>query len=249
MKFAEIDHEAWERAIDEPILHNDEEEVVLNDEYSTHFTTIVPIQSNDSQETYHIDQIEPILLDHQKFSGNFIEQIDTIDDRSAIEQDYIIKESHTETYFDPAELSHRLEQLDFSTKTSIIQAQKPIDHADQLHRYPPVRYPAQRIDKVSDLEIVKQGNGFKIGYVDRQGTEQRVILTKRIPADPDIMERNPQIRLPYKGRRILNQNFSSVLYTNGYNTLQEDHKFEHTADEMEVPIIGTNPKHFDEVCI
>ncbi|CAF5182186.1 unnamed protein product, partial [Rotaria magnacalcarata] len=42
----------------------------------------------------------------------------------------------------------------------------------------------QCIDKVSDLEIVKQGKGFKIGYIDRQGTDQRVILTKRIEAAP-----------------------------------------------------------------
>jgi hypothetical protein len=63
------------------------------------------------------------------------------------------------------------------------------------------------------------------------------------------MERDPQIRVPYKGRRILNQIFSSVLYTNGYNTLEEDKKFEHSANEMEVPMIGTNPKHFDEVRI
>ncbi|CAF0791943.1 unnamed protein product [Rotaria sp. Silwood1] len=108
------------------------------------------------------------------------------------------------------------------------------------------RYQTHRIDKVSDLEIVKQGKGFKIGYVDRQGTDQRVILTKRIQAGPDIMARDPHVRLPYKGRKILNQAFSSILYTNGYNTIQEDKKFERTSDDIEVPIIGTNPQHFDE---
>ncbi|CAF1070612.1 unnamed protein product, partial [Adineta ricciae] len=104
----------------------------------------------------------------------------------------------------------------------------------------------QRIDKVSDLEIMKQGKGFKIGYVDRQGTDQRVILTKRIEAGPDVMERDPHIRLPFKGQRLLNQIFSSVLFTNGYNALQEDEQFQHTNGGIEIPIIGTNPKHFDE---
>ena len=110
------------------------------------------------------------------------------------------------------------------------------------------RHYSQRIDKVSDLEIVKQGKGFKIGYVDRQGTDQRVILTKRIEAGPDIMARDPHIRQPYKGRKILNQIYSSVLYTNGYNTIQEDQKYHRAADDIEVPVIGTNPRHFDEVC-
>ena len=111
------------------------------------------------------------------------------------------------------------------------------------------RYHSQRVDKVSDLEIIKQGKGFKIGYVDRQGTDQRVILTKRIEAGPDVMARDPHVRLPYKGRKILNQLRSSVLYTNGYNAIQEDRKFQHIAEDMEVPIIGTNPQHFDEVRI
>jgi hypothetical protein len=116
---------------------------------------------------------------------------------------------------------------------------------------PPIhstRYHTNRIDKVSDLEIVKQGKGFKIGYVDRQGTDQRVILTKRIEAGPDIMARDPHVRLPYKGRKILNQVYSSVLYTNGYNAIQEDKKFQRSSNDIEVPVIGTNPKHFDEVC-
>jgi hypothetical protein len=113
----------------------------------------------------------------------------------------------------------------------------------------PVHCKHQRIDKVTDLEIMKQGKGFKIGYTDRQGTDQRVILTKRIEAGPDIMERDPHIRLPFKGRRLLNQIFTSVLFTNGYNSLQEDKKFERSDEGIEVPIIGTNPKHFDEVCI
>lgn len=107
---------------------------------------------------------------------------------------------------------------------------------------------SQRIDKVSDLEIIKQGKGFKIGYVDRQGTDQRVILTKRIPAGPDVIARDPNVRLPYKGRKILNQLLSSVLYTNGHNMIQEDRKFQRILDDLEVPIIGTNPQHFDEVC-
>lgn len=110
------------------------------------------------------------------------------------------------------------------------------------------RYQTHRVEKVSDLEIVKQGKGFKIGYVDRPGTDQRVILTKRIPAGPDIMARDPHIRVPYKGRKILNQVFSSILYTNGYNSIQEDKKYQHSADDIEVPTIGTNPEHFDEVC-
>ncbi|CAF4589355.1 unnamed protein product, partial [Rotaria magnacalcarata] len=78
------------------------------------------------------------------------------------------------------------------------------------------------IDKVSDLEIVKQGKGFKIGYIDRQGTDQRVILTKRIEAAPDIIQRDPQDRSFHGQRRYLNQTFSSVLHTNGSNHLEED---------------------------
>ncbi|UJR26376.1 hypothetical protein I4U23_007709 [Adineta vaga] len=108
------------------------------------------------------------------------------------------------------------------------------------------RFHSQRIDKVSDLEIVKQGKGFKIGYVDRQGTDQRVILTKHIEAGPDIMARDPHVRLPYKGRKLLSQVYSSLLYTNGYNAIQEDKKFERRSNDIEVPIIGTNPQHFDE---
>jgi hypothetical protein len=111
------------------------------------------------------------------------------------------------------------------------------------------RFNMQRIDKVSDLEIVKQGRGFKIGYVDRQGTDQRVILTKRIEAGPDIMARDPHVRLPYKGRKILNQVHNSILYTNGYNSIQEDKKFARILDDIEVSIIGTDPQHFDEVCL
>lgn len=112
----------------------------------------------------------------------------------------------------------------------------------------PVHCKHQRIDKVTDLEIMKQGKGFKIGYTDRQGTDQRVILTKRIEAGPDIMARDPHVRLPYKGRKILNQVHNSILYTNGYNSIQEDKKFQRILDDIEVSIIGTNPQHFDEVC-
>ena len=63
------------------------------------------------------------------------------------------------------------------------------------------------------------------------------------------MGRNPHVRRPYKGRKILNQVYSAVLHTNGYNTIQEDKKFQRTSDDIEVPVIGTNPEHFDEVCI
>lgn len=111
----------------------------------------------------------------------------------------------------------------------------------------PARYPIQRLEKVSDLEIVKQGKGFKIGYIDRQGTDQRVILTKRIEAPSDMMQRDPHVGLTFKGRKILNPIYSSVLHTNGYQQIQEDMKFQHTANDIEVPSIGTNPKHFDEV--
>ena len=70
----------------------------------------------------------------------------------------------------------------------------------------------QYTDKVSDLEIVKQGNGFRIGYIDRQGTEQRVILTKRIETTPDIVISDPHIRLPHKQRRILNKSYKCFKY-------------------------------------
>lgn len=120
--------------------------------------------------------------------------------------------------------------------------------SEQSYLSAAARYQTQRIDKVSDLEIVKQGKGFKIGYVDRQGTDQRVILTKRIEAGPDIMARDPHVRLPYKGRKILTQVHNAVLHTNGYNALQEDKKYEQVFDDIEIPIIGTNPQHFDEVC-
>ncbi|CAF0856701.1 unnamed protein product, partial [Didymodactylos carnosus] len=106
------------------------------------------------------------------------------------------------------------------------------------------QFQTQRINKVCDLEIVKQGKGFKVGYVDREGTDQRVILTKRFDAGPDIMARKPNI--PYRGRKILNQVLSGVLHTNGISSLQEDTKYERLSDDIEVPTIGTNPKHFDE---
>lgn len=145
-------------------------------------------------------------------------------------------------------LVHDLEQqLDmYKVQTpSPIQAKRTQEFSSTLQS---TRPQSHRIDKVSDLEIIKQGNGFKIGYTDRQGTDQRVILTKRIQAGPDIMARDPHVRLPYKGRKILNQLCSSVLHTNGHNTIQEDRKFQRVLDDLEVPIIGTNPKHFDEVC-
>jgi hypothetical protein len=234
--FSEIDHEAWERAIDEPIINNDQAEMILNDDGSNYLISIIPIDATDPPETYLIDQIEPILSLDKNLPENFIEKTDETRDHLPIEQDYITNEpQHETTHFDPAELSQRLEQLDLSMKDEIPTK--------------PQHYSTQRLDKVSDLEIVKQGKGFKIGYVDRQGTEQRIILTKRIEAGPDVLARDPQTRVPCKGRRILNKTCSSVLYTNGYNTLDEDRKFEHSASEIEVPMIGTNPKHFDEVCI
>lgn len=129
---------------------------------------------------------------------------------------------------------------------TLLPITKRISDTTPIHS---TRYETQRIDKVSDLEIIKQGKGFKIGYVDRQGTDQRVILTKRIQAGPDIMARDPRSRVPFKGRKILNQVFSSILYTNGHNTIQEDKRFRRTSDDIEVPSIGTNPEHFDEVCL
>ncbi|CAF1255749.1 unnamed protein product [Adineta steineri] len=142
---------------------------------------------------------------------------------------------------------HQINQIKVSTEQLLLQQSLNNDSKQSLTAMkPPNHCKIQRIDKVSDLEIMKQGKGFKIGYIDRQGTDQRVILTKRIEAGPDIMERDPHIRLPYKGRRLLNHLFSSVLFTNGYSSLQEDGKFQHSTESIEVPIIGTNPKHFDE---
>lgn len=106
----------------------------------------------------------------------------------------------------------------------------------------------QKLDKVTDLEIVHQGKGFKIGYVDRQGTDRRIILTKPLETSDDILERHPQAGLTYKGTKLLNQDFSSVYFTNGYQTIEEDYKFQHSDIDIVVPSIGTDPKHFDEVC-
>lgn len=223
--FSEIDHDAWKQAIDE---HDQ-------------FTSIIPIDlSNDQQDVYLLDQIEPIALSIEIPQESFIESISNHRNDSILQQDYLTIEPATEQLFDPEELSHRLEQLDSSHKEEIIET--PLSYSS-------LRHSTQRVDKVADLEIVKQGNNFKIGYVDRQGIEPRIILTKKITAGPDIMERDPHIRLPYKGRRVLNQMVSSVLYTNGYHKLEEDKNFEHSTNEQEVPIIGTNPKHFDEVCL
>lgn len=235
LNFSEIDHEAWKRAIDE------QEEMIVNDQ----FNSIIPTEfSDDTQDIYLLDQIEPIALSNPIPQEYFIEPISIDRHESMLQQDYLTIEPETEISLDPSELSQRLEQLDPSFKEEITD---PSDSIRTPLPCPPARYSTHHVDKVSDLEIVKQGNGFKIGYVDRPGVEPRVILTKKIPAGADIMERDPQVRLPYKGRRILNQAFSSVLYTNGYNHLKEDTNFEHIADEKEVPIIGTNPKHFDEV--
>jgi len=244
--FSNIDHDVWEQSINEPIIY-----------HSNNLTTIIPIELIDNKKIYTIDQIQPILLFNEYSQENFIEKIDENKKDFSIQQDYLTIEQQSEIYFDPNELSHRLEQLDLSNEILINKQEDTsnLHHIDSksITTKPinklPIRYQNQRIDKVSDLEIVKQGKGFKIGYIDRQGTDQRIILTKRIEADSDILKRDPHIRLPYKGRRILNQIFSSVLYTNGYNTFQEDKKFEHSADDIEIPIIGTDPKHFDEVCI
>ena len=143
----------------------------------------------------------------------------------------------------------QLDRIKSSTEKLLSQQSIHLENKQSISVMKPstIHCKPQRIDKVSDLEIMKQGKGFKIGYVDRQGTDQRVILTKRIEAGPDVMERDPHIRLPFKGQRLMNQIFSSVLYTNGYNALQEDEQFQHTNGGIEIPIIGTNPKHFDEV--
>jgi hypothetical protein len=153
----------------------------------------------------------------------------------------------------PSNIVSDLEQhlASYKTKSPTPPPTPPLVPMTRKISEPPAystRYHTSRIDKVSDLEIVKQGKGFKIGYVDRQGSDPRVILTKRIEAGPDIMARDSHVRLPYKGRKNLNQIHSSVLYTNGYNTIQEDKKFQHSSDDIEVSIIGTNPEHFDEVC-
>lgn len=263
MNFSDIDHEAWERSIDEPVFYDDlsveynnQEELISNEEHSDN---LIPIKSfHDKQKSYIIDQIEPILLLNENHQENFIEKFDQTKTHSLIEQDYITIEQQSDTSLDPNDLAHRLSQLNLSNQTLINEENSKLT-ATETFKHPlsipkpinnsPIRYQTQRIEKVSDLEIVKQGKGFKIGYIDRQGTDQRIILTKRIEAGPDIIERDPHIRLPYKGRRLLNQIYSSVLYTNGYNKLEEDKKFQRSADNIQVPIIGTNPKHFDEVCI
>ncbi|CAF0928389.1 unnamed protein product [Rotaria sordida] len=303
VNFSDIDHDAWERCIDEPIFYDDlcldyknEEELLSINQLSNNLITIVPLESLNHKETYVTDQIEPtisLINEHEEKnldSDNFIENNDQNKQHEIIEQDYLLIEQQSNIYLDPNELVHRLEQLDLSNKqeiipnlnfinnqqenfksniehlTSIINDIHQINHTKitsmkklVLHEplnieqqysstttTKPIRYQNHSIDKVSDLEIVKQGKGFKIGYIDRQGTDQRVILTKRIETGTDIKERDPHIRLPHKERRLLNQTFSSVLYTNGNNTIQEDKTFQHSANDIEVPTIGTNPKHFDE---
>ena len=209
-KFADIDHDAWEQAI--------------NDECTQNLSAIIPIDNLEEKHTYLTDEIQPVVITDKHPDKTYIEEICT---------------ESTESFVDPNDLSQRLEQLDHSNR----QEEKIIIHQPVLTKS------FQRIEKVSDLEIVKSEKGFKIGYIDRPGTDQRIILTKHIEAGPDVLERDPHIRLPSKGRRILNPTYSSVLYTNGYNNLQEDTKFERSADEVEVLSIGTNPKHFDEVCL
>jgi hypothetical protein len=105
----------------------------------------------------------------------------------------------------------------------------------------------QQTSKVSDLEIFKQGNSFKIGYIDRQGTDQRIILTKHVEARSDMIKCDGNIVLPCKGRKFLGQICSSVIYTNGYHAMQEDNHYRCTRHDIEVPVIGSNPENFDEV--
>ncbi|CAF4687549.1 unnamed protein product, partial [Rotaria sp. Silwood2] len=270
---------------------NEEDSLSVNQNLNN-LIIIMPVESINHQETYIIDQIEPILLINEQNqensdSNNFIQHIDQNKKHEIIEQDYLLFEQQSDNYLDPNELVHRLEQLDLSNKqeiitnldlndeqninfniehlTSIVDEIRQVNHKKTkkiLLQQPlnieqklpltkstnnlPIRYQNHCIDKVSDLEIVKQGNGFKIGYSDRQGTDQRVILTKRIEAGPDIIERDPHIRLPHKERRLLSQTYSSVLYTNGNNIIQEDKSFQRSTGNIEVPTIGTNPKHFDE---
>jgi hypothetical protein len=226
--FSDIDHIVWEQSINDPVFDEHfPEEFITNNEYADNLTSIIPIESFDHIRNSTIDKIEPILFRNENHENNFIQESSnkTLVDQSSNVQHLtaIINDIH--------QTNHVQKQL-----LNIESKPKPLN-----------RYQTHRIDKVSDLEIVKQGKGFKIGYIDRQGTDQRIILTKRIEADAEIMKRDPHVRLPYKGQRILNQIFSSVLYTNGYNSLQEDERFQHSAKDIEVPIIGTNPKHFDEV--
>ncbi|CAF3429001.1 unnamed protein product, partial [Rotaria sp. Silwood2] len=205
----------------------------------------MPVESINHQETYIIDQIEPILLINEQNqensdSNNFIQHIDQNKKHEIIEQDYLLFEQQSDNYLDPNELVHRLEQLDLSNKQEIITN---LDLNDEQN----INFNIEHLTSIVDeIQIVKQGNGFKIGYSDRQGTDQRVILTKRIEAGPDIIERDPHIRLPHKERRLLSQTYSSVLYTNGNNIIQEDKSFQRSTGNIEVPTIGTNPKHFDE---
>lgn len=302
MNFSDIDHDAWERCIDEPMCYDalslqyhNEQDLMSTNQYSNNFSAIIPVESFDSKTRYLMDEIEPIssfdaLNQKHVDSNTFIEEIHQSANHQVINQDYLTIETQLDNYLDPNELTHRLEQLDLpNTNSNDEQNETNNSHYDnhhtedtlklnvenltsivnEIHRHSfmnkrlleqcqpvslpkpanaqPMVYQNQRIDKVSDLEIVKQGNGFKIGYTDRHGTDQRVILTKKIEAGPDILQRDPNVRVPSKERRRLNQVFSSVLFTNGSHVLLEDKKFEHTADAIDVPTIGTNPKHFDEV--
>ena len=183
--------------------------------------------SNEENETNHF------LVDNNEQNSKLnIEHLTTLIDE--IYQTNHIRKTSEDKYLLHQPLNIEQEHL------SLIK-----DSAQNL----PIRYQKHRTDKVSDLEIVKQGKGFKIGYIDRQGTDQRVILTKRIEAGPDIKNRDPHVRSSYKVRRQLNLTFSSVLYTNGNNTLQEDRRFQRSTENIDIPSIGTNPKHFDEVCL
>ncbi|CAF3459631.1 unnamed protein product [Rotaria socialis] len=311
LNFSSIDNDAWERCIDEPIFYDDlflgyknEEQCASLTQDSNNITSIIAIEPAEHQQTYMIDQIEPISSIDANNKENidstiFIQKLDTVINQENIEQDYITMEQQPNSYLDLNELVQRLEQLDSTSRISMDERETKsspdlIDHEEnnsqfnienlisivneirkprcitkiskkQLVIEEPVsidlrqallmtkpavnlskRYQTQCIDKVSDLEIVKQGKGFKIGYIDRQGADQRVILTKRIEAAPDTIQRDPQDRSFHGQRRYLNPTFSSVLHTNGSNNLQEDASFQRIAETIQVPTIGTNPKHFDE---
>lgn len=187
-------------------------------------------------------------------SNNFTDQQDintTIDLVDNSEQNINVDIENLTSILNEIRQANHMKKV--STKKLILQEPINVEKSQSLVLTKPATtlskpFQSQRLDKVSDLEIVKQGKGFKIGYIDRQGTDQRVILTKRIEAASDLVQRGSHTRLASNERRILNQSFSSVLYTNGDNRLQEDTSFERSTNGIEVPSIGTNPKHFDEVC-
>ncbi|CAF3618634.1 unnamed protein product, partial [Rotaria sp. Silwood2] len=88
VNFSDIDHDAWERCIDEPIFYDDlclnyknEEDSLSVNQNLNNLIIIMPVESINHQETYIIDQIEPILLINEQNqensdSNNFIQHID-----------------------------------------------------------------------------------------------------------------------------------------------------------------------------